>query len=270
MNGKEFIGALHNGRQLYGTMVSCPTPRWFEIVKELNLDCVFIDTEHNPMDWLELGWMCRAYKEIGVAPIVRIPKADAFDACRVFDVGAEGIIAAYVETPEEVQQLRSAAKLRPYKGKKLADLLSGKAKLEGEMVDYVAKRNEGHALIVNIESVPAIEALDEILAVPGLDGIQIGPHDLSCSLGVPEQYDHPLFDEAMMTIITKARAKNIGVGSHNLPKLEQDIRYAKAGMNLVLRLIDMTLFRRGYNEDVDKIRKALGEKGAAELGDVVN
>jgi 4-hydroxy-2-oxoheptanedioate aldolase len=87
---------------------------------------------------------------------------------------------------------------------------------------------------------------------------------------VPEQYDHPLFDKAMMTIITKARAKNIGVGSHNLPKLEQDIRYAKAGMNLVLRLIDMTLFRRGYIEDVGKIRKALGEKGATELGDVVN
>jgi 4-hydroxy-2-oxoheptanedioate aldolase len=134
----------------------------------------------------------------------------------------------------------------------------------------VVNRNKGHALIVNIESVPAIEALDDILDVPDLDAVLVGPHDLSCSLGVPEQYDHPLFDEAMMTIITKARAKNIGVGAHNLPKIEQDVRYAKAGMNLILRLIDMTLFRRGLNEDLGKIRQALGDEAAAELGDVIN
>ena len=270
MNGIELIEALHSGRRIYGTLLTSSSPLWFNVVEELNLDCIFLDTEHNTLDWHELGWMCRAYTAIGVAPIVRIPKADAFDACRVFDAGATGIVAAYVETPEEVNQLRSAAKLRPLKGKKLARLLSGESSLEGKMADYVPKRNQGHALLVNIESVPAIEALDEILAVPGLDGVLIGPHDLSCNLGVPEQYDHPLFDKAMLKIIGKARAKNIGVGVHNLPRIEQDIRYAKAGLNLILRLIDRTLFRRALQEDLNKLRQALGDDGPAkDLGDVV-
>ena len=127
MNGIELIEALHSGKQMYGTMVTTPVHRWLDIVRELNIDCVFLDTEHNPIDWLELGWMIQAYRAVGIAPIVRIPRANPFDACRVFDIGAEGIVAAYVETPEEVQQLRSAAKLRPLKGRKLADILSGRS-----------------------------------------------------------------------------------------------------------------------------------------------
>lgn len=270
MDGKELIEALHSGRRIYGTLLTSPSPLWFKVFEQLNLDCIFLDTEHNTMDWHELGWMCRAYNAIGIAPIVRIPKADPFDACRVFDAGATGIVAAYVETPEQVNQLRSAAKLRPLKGKKLAQILSGQSSLEGELADYVPKLNENRALLVNIESVPAVEALDEILAVPDLDGVLIGPNDLSCSLGVPKQYDHPLFEEAMLKIISKARAKNIGVGVHNLPRIDQEIRYAKAGLNMILRLIDMTLFQRALNEDLTKLRQALGDAGPAEnLGDIV-
>jgi len=270
MDGKELIEALHSGRRIYGTLLTSSSPLWFNVVKQLNLDCIFLDTEHNTMDWHDLGWMCRAYTAIGIAPIVRIAKADAFDACRAFDVGATGIVAAYIETPEQVNQLRSAAKLRPLKGKKLARILSGESSLEGEMVDYVPKRNEGHALLANIESVPAVEALDDILEVPGLDALLIGPNDLSCNLGVPEQYDHPLFDKTVMKIISKARAKNIGVGCHNLPRVDQDIRYAKAGLNLILRLIDRTLFRRALHEDLSKLRQALGDEGPAKkLGDVI-
>jgi 4-hydroxy-2-oxoheptanedioate aldolase len=77
---------------------------------------------------------------------------------------------------------------------------------------YVRERAESRARIVNIESVPAIEALDGILAVPGLDGVLIGPHDLSCSLGIPEKYDHPRFLAAIETIFNKARAAARGAG----------------------------------------------------------
>jgi len=270
MDGKELIEALHSGKRIYGTLLTSCSPLWFKVVEQLKLDCLFLDTEHNKMDWHDLGWMCRAYTAIGVAPIVRIPEADAYEACRVFDAGATGVVAAYIETLEQVDQLRSAAKLRPLKGKKLAQILSGESKLQGEMADYVPKYNEGHVLLVNIESVPAVEALDEILAVPGLDGLLIGPHDLSCNLGVPEQYDHPLFEKTMLTIISKARAKNIGVGCHNLPRVEQEIRYAKAGLNLILRQIDRTLFARALHEDLTKIKQALGDvDGAKGLADDV-
>jgi 4-hydroxy-2-oxoheptanedioate aldolase len=254
--------ALHQGRPLYGTLVTSTSPKSIEALEGLGLDCVLIDTEHIPLGWQELGWMCRAYRGIGIVPIVRIPRADPFDACRVLDMGAGGIVAAYVETAEEVKALRGATKLRPLKGRKLERLLATHSHPEGELGDYVRERNAGNILLVNIESVAAMEALDAILAVPGLDGVLIGPHDLSCSLGVPEQYDHPLFEKAVEEIIAKARAKNIGAGVHNLPRMDQETRWKKAGLNLVLHLSDVTLVRTGLSRNLQALREAAGETAA--------
>jgi staphyloferrin B biosynthesis citrate synthase len=269
MDGKQFREALRAGRRLYGTLISSTSPKWMDIIPGLHLDCVFIDTEHIPLDWHELGWMCHAFRGLGIVPIVRLPKADPFEACRVLDMGARGIVAAYVETAEEVRLLRGAVKLRPLKGRRLEDILSGRDTLTGEMADYVRKYNENHVLLVNIESAPAIQALDEILAVPDLDGVLIGPHDLSCSLDVPEQYDHPEFEKAVRGIITKARAKNLGAGAHFLPSVDHELKWAQAGLNLVLHLADLTLFRRALHEDLTRLRENLGEKiSEAKSGDV--
>jgi 2-keto-3-deoxy-L-rhamnonate aldolase RhmA len=266
MDGKELIEALHSGKRIYGTLIISTSPKWVEEMRDLDIDCVFIDTEHIPMDWDKLGWMCHTFRGLGMAPIVRIPRPDPFEACRVLDMGGVGVVAAYMETAEQVNQLRSALKLRPFKGKRLEDILSGEEKLEGDVADFVAKKNEGQVLLVNIESVAAIEALDEILAVPGVDGLLVGPSDLSCSLGIPHQFDDPLFAEAMQTIIDKARAKNVGVGCHNLPRVDQEIKWGKAGLNMILRRADMTLFRRALDEDLGKIREALGDKPVEEKG----
>ena len=255
--------ALHLGRPVYGTLVTSTSPKSIEALEGLGLDCVMIDMEHIPLGWHELGWMCRAYRGIGVVPMVRIPRADPFDACRVLDMGAGGVVAAYIETAGEVRTLRGATKLRPLKGRKLEQLLATHSYPEGELGKYVRERNAGNILLVNIESVAAIEALDEILAVPDLDGVLIGPHDLSCSLGVPEQYDHPLFEKAMEEIITKARAKNVGAGVHNLPRMDQEIRWKKAGMNLVLHLSDVTLVRTGLSRNLTALREASGETAAS-------
>ena len=255
----ELKAALHGGKRVYGTLVTSTSPKSIEALAGLDLDCVMIDTEHIPMGWHDLGWMCRAYRSLGIVPIVRIPRADPFDACRVLDMGAGGVVAAYIETAEEVRLLRGAVKLRPLKGRRLDEVLSGRRPLEGELAEYVAQRNENNILLVNIESVAAIENLEEILAVPDLDGLLIGPHDLSCSLGVPEQYDHPVFAEAVLQIITKARAKNVGVGVHNLPDLAQEIRWGRAGLNLILHRSDVTLFRRALHGNLNALRSAFDE-----------
>jgi 2-keto-3-deoxy-L-rhamnonate aldolase RhmA len=260
MNGQELATALRGGQRIYGTLVTSTSPRAAESVRGLPLDCVFIDTEHFPMNWSDLGWMCQAYGLMGMAPLVRIPRADPFEACRILDLGATGVVAAYVETVEEVRLLRGATKLRPLKGKKLQGILSEQAKLEGELAEYVRKYNENHVLMVNIESVAALEALDQILAVPGLDGLLIGPHDLSCSLGVPEQYDHPLFEKAVREIILKGRAKNVGVGVHNLPAIEQEIKWAEAGLNLIVHRADTIIFRQALRQNLNLLRKKLGDK----------
>ena len=265
---QEMIEALHAGRQVYGTVIASTSPKSIEGLVGLDLDCVMLDTEHIPMLWDDLGWLCRTYRSMGIVPLVRIPRADPFEACRALDMGAGGIVAAYIESAAEVQQLRGATKLRPLKGRKLEDILQGHTPLEGELAEYVHARNASNLLIVNIESVAAINALDEILAVPGLDAVLIGPHDLSCSVGHPEQYDHPAFEAAVAQIVTKARAKNIGAGIHNLPRVEQEIRWSREGMNFIMHRTDFTLFRRGLNDNLNAIRSALGQetgKGAGHI-----
>lgn len=260
---RVFKEALHAGRRAYGTLVTSTSPKSLQAVAGLPLDCVLIDTEHIPMNWDHLGWMCHAYRGRGIVPIVRIPRADPFEACRVLDMGASGVVAAYIETAQEVRLLRGATKLRPLKGRKLESILEGSSGLDGELAGYVQTANEDHILLVNIESLAAIEALDEILDVPGLDGVLIGPHDLSCSLGIPEQYDHPAFGDAVLEIITKTRARNVGAGIHNLPEIEQEIRWGKAGLNLILHSSDVGLFRRALHGSLSALRRGFEEETLA-------
>lgn len=271
MNGKEMREKLHNGERVYGSMIVAFSPLWPGVVKAIGLDFAFLDTEHIAQNRAELSLMCRLYAESGVVPIVRIPSPDPYQAAMVLDGGAQGVIFPYVETPEQVRQLVGAVKYRPLKGVKLQRALTGQAPLEPELADYLSQRSVGNVAIANIESVAAIEALDDILAVEGLDAILIGPHDLSCNLGIPEQYFHPRFVEAVDTIITKARAKNIGAGIHVVyPKgMEQEIRWGKMGANLIVHSMDIVAFRNGLRQEFDAIKAALsGDKEDGEMENI--
>lgn len=267
MNGQELAEALRSGRRVYSTHVVSTSPHWPGVVKTTGIDFVFIDIEHIAVDRTTLAWMCQTYRALDLAPLVRIPEPDPYQACMALDAGAAGILAPYVETPEEVRRLSGAVKFRPLKGKRLERALSGEP-LEPELERYITARNSGHALLVNIESVPAIEALDAILATPGLDAVQIGPHDLSTSLGVPEQYTHPRFVEAVDTIITRARAAGVGAGIHFWDSIEQEIRWANLGANLIMHSADTFLFARQLRADIARFRAELGDEAAPPRRDV--
>lgn len=267
MNGKQLSEALRSGRRVFATHVASTSPVWPDIVKTAGLDFVFIDTEHIPIDRTTLAWMCRTFRALDLAPMVRIPAPDPYQACMALDAGAAGVLAPYVETAKEVRDLSGAVKFRPLKGKRLERALAGEP-LEPELARYIRERNAGNALLVNIESVPAMEALDTILAVPGLDAVQVGPHDLTTSLGIPEQYSHPRYIEAVDTIIRKARAAGVGAGIHHWESMEHEIRWARLGANLIMHSSDTTLYARALRADIERLRAALGEEPSAARGDV--
>ncbi len=213
MDGQEFRQRLHRGDRVYGTFISVSTPMWASVAKGTGIDFAFIGAEHVPHDRVELSWMCRMFAQHGIVPVVRIPSPDPYEACMAYDGGALGVIAPYRDA-EQVRQLVGAAHWRPLKGARLQRILDGVEPADLVLTDYLGARNADRTLIINIESVPALEALDEILAVPGLDAVLVGPHDLTTSLGIPEDYRHPQFVEAVDMIITKARGHNIGAGIH--------------------------------------------------------
>lgn len=252
---------------MFGTLIVSPSPAWPAAVKDCGLDFVFIDTEHIALDRVQLSWMCQTYAGLGLPPLVRIPSPDPYAATVALDGGAAGVIAPYVETLEEAQAMRGAVKLRPIKGGKLRQMLSGQG-AEPELEAYVEERAQNRILILNIESVPAMQALDAILTVPGLDAVLIGPHDLSCSLGVPERYDHPGFLTACETIFRKARAAGVGAGIHYWGDASEQARFLAMGANMLIHSADISLFKKHLTAELKAVKKAAGLGGVADSAKV--
>jgi 4-hydroxy-2-oxoheptanedioate aldolase len=253
VDGRELAEALRTGGPVYGTLIVSPAPKWHTALEGSGLDFVFIDTEHIALDRAQLSWMCNSYRQIGIAPLVRIAEPNATLAVMALDGGAAGVVAPYVESAAQVRELVGAVKCRPLKGKRLQELLAGKS-VEPALRRYIEKNNAQHVLVVNVESAPAVEALDEILAVPGLDGVLVGPHDLSCSLGIPEQYDHPRFIATVNKIINKARAAKVGAGIHFWGNLEQEVDWLKSGLNMLIHSGDITLFAKHLRAELAAIK----------------
>jgi len=257
MTGREIIQALHDGQHVFSSAIVGMSPQWPDLAKKTGIDFVFVDTEHIPLDRQTLSYLCQTYQALGLPPVVRLPCNDPFEACKVLDAGAGGVIGPYLETADQARALVGAVKLRPLKGRRLAEALRDRSTLEPELAEYLEKRNGDKILIANIESVPAIENLHDICSVPGLDAVLIGPHDLSCSLGIPEQYDHPRFDEAVRSIFRIAREHGVGAGIHYWLGMEQEITWAKAGGNLVMHSSDLASFSRTLKTEIEQLRKAL-------------
>ena len=260
MDTKEFLGHLKKGKRLYGTAVISPSPLWPSAIKRAGADFVFIDTEHTPFDRAILAQMCQTYKGFGLHPLVRIASPDPHEARKVLDGGASGILAPYIESPAQVRELIGATKLRPLKGERLKEALQKKDSLIPELKDYLRDFNKENFLMINIESIPALDRLEHILAEPGLDGVIIGPHDLSISLGLPEQYHNPRFENAVEEIITKVKEKGLSVGIHFSQEAQLQIKWAKAGANIILHSSDIALFQQRLKEDITAIRHALNDE----------
>ncbi len=261
MNGKELKSALRKGKYVYSTAIISPSSIWPRVVASIGLDFVWIDTEHTPLNRETVSNMCQMYNALKLAPLVRISSPDPFEACMAIDGGASGIIAPYIETIEQVKEIVGAVKYKPIKGKKLQNRYKENGQFGSKLSTYLEENNAENVLILNIESVPAVEVLDEILTINEVDAVLIGPHDLSCSLGIPEQYDHPLFKESVSTILKKARNKSVGAGVHVFypSGFQQEIQWAKQGANLIVHSSDILAFKYTLQREILDIKESLGQ-----------
>ena len=250
---------LRKNENIYGTCILSTSPIWSKAVKGAGLDFVFIDTEHIPMDRTELTFLCQVYAAMGISPIVRIPSPDPYLACMAKDAGAVGVLAPYIEEEEQVRDLVGATKYRPLKGARLQNILNGTEALEPELSAYLNTYNEGNLCLINIESTVAIANLDVFMDVPGLDGVIIGPHDLSINMGLPEQYEHPNFERAVKEIIRKARSKGLAAGIHFPSNPDRQVKWMQEGANIVLHSSDMFLFAQKLKEDMNTIKSSVGD-----------
>lgn len=257
MNSTMLKQRLNAGGRIYGTAIVSPSKMWPSAIKNSGLDFVFIDTEHVPLGRETVAEMCSIYSALGLPPIVRIPSPDPYSACTILDGGARGILAPYVETVEQVKNLVGATKYRPIKGEKLQRILENPNDIDDKLKQYIKDRCKENLLFVNIESQPAVDNLTELLSVTGIDGVIIGPHDLSCSMGIPEEYNNPIFEETVTKIIKECTSRNLGIGIHLSEEPEQQIKWAKIGVNIILHSSDISLFGKILSEEIAKIKGEL-------------
>jgi 2-keto-3-deoxy-L-rhamnonate aldolase RhmA len=255
----QFLTKIKEGKRVYGTCITSFNPLWPKVWKGVGLDFVFIDTEHISLDRTQVSHLCQQIAALEIFPILRIPKPDPFLACQGIDAGAKGIVAPYLENPQQILELVGATKFRPLKGKKLARILAGEELVAADLQAYLDSYNSGNWCIANIESVAALDKLDDLLAITGLDAVFIGPHDLSVSMGLPEQYDHPDFEAAVLRIIRSCRSRNLSVGIHFSEAPARQIRWMKEGVNLVIHSSDFALFYQRLQNDMQELKSAFGD-----------
>lgn len=236
---------LHAGRPAYGThVVGLNDMMCLEMLKKANIDFAFICMEHMSVDRSTVSVMCHHFAHVDICPIVRVVPPFAVNAARLLDSGAQGIVAPYLETVAEAEALVDAVHLRPLKGKRLGDIRSGRDPLPAKTRAYLEQFNRNNLAIIGIESRAAYENLDALLAVRGVDGVFIGPHDLSVSLDLPEEWAHPEYQRILEDIVVRSRKAGVGVGLHGTSRAfstEFIQRLIQAGMNWILDSADIIL-----------------------------
>lgn len=260
MNSIELKKKFQSGKKVYGTAIVSNSTMWPSVIKNAGLDFVFIDTEHVALGRETVSNMCNIYSAMGFPPIVRIPSPDPYQACTVLDGGASAILAPYVESVDQVKDLVGAVKYRPLKGQKLKHVLNDPNIIDSKLQKYVDDRCKNNLLFINIESMPAVENLSELISIKGIDGVIIGPHDLSCSMGLPEEYSHPDFVKIVEDIIHQCNKRNLGIGIHLSEEAEQQIKWAEKGVNIILHSSDISLFGKMLKQDLQKIKTALDDR----------
>jgi 2-keto-3-deoxy-L-rhamnonate aldolase RhmA len=213
---------LQSGKPAFGTWITlCPHPRVVKILASAGFDFVIIEMEHTDFSFETVGMLAMLARECGLVPIVRPPGTmKAHDLTRPLDSGAQGLLLPALETAEEVDRVIRSTKYTPRGNRPMnlrgphTDYHVGKPR---EIIEHI---NRETLTVIMVESQRAIDNLDEILKVDGVDCVMIGPDDLSQDLGVPGDLQSPLVEAAFEEIFASCRKRKVPFGlSCHTPEL---------------------------------------------------
>ncbi|MBG92449.1 MAG: hypothetical protein CL792_00495 [Chloroflexi bacterium] len=254
MDGINLKKTLSSGGFVFGCMLSgMGTTRFRRSLEGSALDYVVIDSEHGSRDRKEIQELCQMLRDINVAPIVRIPVPMAHWVAMALDAGAAGILVPYCETIEEVQACVATAKWHPLKGEYLRRAVEENILPSDDSKKYLEARHAETIIIIGIESEPAYQRLDTLLEVTGIDGIFVGPNDMTTSLGIPDQVTNPKYLEVLSNIIEKSESRNIPVMIHQ-QTIETSVKAIELGARFILHSSDSRFMQSAMQEQMSHLR----------------
>lgn len=236
-----------------GSWITLAHPAIAEIMAKAGFDWLAVDMEHSVITIREAEELIRVIDLCGLVPLVRLSANDPVQIKRVMDAGAHGVIVPMVNSVAQAKQAISSVRYPPLgvRGVGLA-----RAQGYGSSFDkYLDWVNEESVIIVQVEHIEAVDNLDAILAVDGVDGFIVGPYDLSGSLGVPGQFDHPMMKEAMRRIETVGASSGKAPGIHVIePKPEELKARIEQGYRFVAYSLDIRMLDCVCHDGVDSVR----------------
>ena len=197
---------------LLGIFVQIPSPAIVELAGYAGFDFVIIDFEHGPLGIETATNMVRAANACQTSPVIRVAKNDSFLIGQALDIGAEGIMVPQITNYDAAVEAIRSTRYGP-EGVRGACPCVRAAKYAGTDASYFKKANEDVVTILLLEGKEAIDNIGQLVTIPNIDVLMMGPWDLSSSLGIPGQVDSPLVLDKMDVIMKEATARGIDLGT---------------------------------------------------------
>ncbi len=232
----KFKEAIAKGEVQIGLWLSTASPYMAEMAATSDYDWLLIDGEHAPNTIQNLLGQLQAVAPYPAHPVVRPLEGDTALLKQVLDIGAQTVLVPMVDTAEDAKRVVSALRYPPV-GKRGVGASIARASRWGRVSDYMAKAEEDLCLLVQVESCEALKNLDEILAVDGIDGVFIGPADLSASMGHPDDAGHPEVLKTIESCIRRIREQGKAAGFLAVDK-DMALKCIEWGANFVAVAVD--------------------------------
>lgn len=260
-----FLEKTKAGKKTIGTFFEIGQAAVGEVIALTDLDYFIIDCEHGPYDVESAGNVIRAAEGAGegkVTPLVRVKDSQRNSILKMLDIGAKGLIIPQVQSLEEIKQIVKYGKYYPVGDRGFAFTRNVKygcaPEAKGTVQEYFDACNEKQLLIPQCETKGCLEEIEAITAVDGIDGIFVGPYDLSVALGIPAQFDKPEFKAALERILAavKAAGKFCIIYADNEQVASERF---KLGFDSITLSMDNSIYIEAMNRCVATIQDLLGK-----------
>jgi 2-keto-3-deoxy-L-rhamnonate aldolase RhmA len=234
-------------------VVEFATPGIGHILKGAGCDFVLFDTEHSGFGHETIKSALRYFEAAQLPTIVRVPSKEYHHIARAADMGAEGIMLPMVNDADEARRIVDSLKYVPDGMRGVALAIAHDRYAPGPTMDKLRQANERTTLFAQIETKAGVDNAEAIAALDGVDCLWVGHFDLSCSLGVPGQFDHPTFTDAIRRVIEAARQHGKAVG-RLVPDVQTGVDLYKQGFDFVCYSGDVWVLQAGVKAGIDAIR----------------
>lgn len=236
---KNFKEKLKKQSVLGPFMKTCD-PAFVEVAGHAGFDFAILDMEHGPANIQSMQNLLRAAEVAGIVPIVRTPDDSEIAIARALDIGAAGVQVPQVNCAEQAKRVVESAKYAPLGSRGVCRFVRAADYSAKDRFEYFEKANQ-NLVIIHLEGKKAIDSLNEILEVEGIDILFIGPYDLSSSLGLLGQVDHPEVHACMKEIIEKASACGKAVGTF-VDNIDNARLWRDTGVKYISFSVDVGIF----------------------------